>query len=461
MARIPMTRIPWAQIPRARILTARIFRPLPMLAACLLAGACGSLTLQPNSTKPLNGMDTTMGTYPTTNAARYIIVTMTDTVHEQLVRGERIDKEAELPPLYASFIGNLARTYGLKRVADWPLNSIDIRCLVFEVLDTGKRDATIAALAKENFVETVQPVSDFFTGGNAVAATADSNATGYDDPYSNMQPALQMMQIAESHRWATGRGVRVAVVDTGMDVRHPELRERVTGVRNFVDRDSAAFNADVHGTAVAGVIAAPSNNGVGFVGVAPEAEIIGLKACWQLDGSSRARCNSFTLAKALNFAIDQQVDIINLSLGGPPDPLLARLIAKALEREIVVIGAVHPDWSKGFPGAVEGVIAVSNAQAGDDDSIRPIRAPGDQILSAKPNNDYDFYTGSSFAAAQISGVTALIRQRKPHLSGEFVKELIAATSQDGRGTANACRAVARVVGDVSCQTATALQTSGR
>ena len=437
---------------------ARILKPSVVLATCVLAACSSVTTLQPSGTKPLNGMDSTMGTYQSTNSSRYIIVTMKNSAHEQLVRGERVDREAELPPLYASFVGNLARTYGLKRVADWPLDSLDIRCLVFEVLDTGKRDATIAALSKENFVETVQPIVDFFTGGATAAAVAESNSntTHYNDPYSNMQPALQKMQIAESHRWATGRGVRVAVIDTGIDVRHPELRKRVTGIRNFVDRDTNAFNTDVHGTAVAGVIAAPSNNGIGFVGVAPDAGIVGLKACWYGEGSTQARCNSFTLAKALNFAIDQQVDIINLSLGGPPDPLLARLLAKALERGMLVVGAIHPQWSNGFPGAVDGVIAVTNAQA----NAGAITAPGDQILSAKPNNDYDFYTGSSFAAAQISGVAALIRQRKPHLSGQFVKELIAATSQDGQGT-NACRAVARVVGDVTCQAATVMQASDR
>jgi subtilisin family serine protease len=392
--------------------------------------------MQPS--KPSNGMDTTMGSARAADTARYIIVTMTQAVHEELVRGERVDREGELPPLYARFIGNLSRAYGLKRVADWPLGSIGIRCLVFEVTDPTRRDATIAALAKEQFVESAQRLSAFSTSG-------DTAGGSYNDPYRNLQPSLQAMQIAESHRWATGLGVRIAVIDTGLDTKHPELRGRIVGIRNFVDRDDRGFNADVHGTAVAGVIAATSNNGVGFVGVAPQAELLGLKACWQREAQQPASCTSFTLAKALNFAINEQVDIINLSLGGPPDPLLERLVAKALESNILVIGAVNPDWPEGFPTDVADVIAASNQP-----TASAISAPGTQVLSARPRADYDFFTGSSFSAAHISGLSALIRQRKPHLSARLVKELIVATAQDGPGTANACRAVARIVSDGNC-----------
>ncbi len=416
------------------------------LLSCASIAACSSLTLQ--STGTMNAMDTTMGTYEEAVEERYIIVTMTNAVHEQLVQGERVDREAALPPLYARFVGNLARTYGMKRVADWPLGSLDIRCLVFEVADPARRDTIIAALAREQFVESAQRLSGFTTSGEAARG-------GYNDPYRNLQPALDTMQVVESHRWATGKGVRVAVIDTGLDTEHPDLRERVVGIRNFVDRDGGTFNADVHGTAVAGVIAAASNNGVGLVGVAPEADVLGLKACWQLDRGGR--CSTFTLAKALNFAIEQQVDVINLSLGGPPDELLGRLIAKALESNILVVGAVNPDAPSGFPSGVEGVIAVANATAPRSaDAADVLSAPGNQVLSARPNADYDFYTGSSYSAAHVTGLAALIRQRKPHLSGPIVKQLIATTAQAGEShVANACRALARVVADGSCAEAPA------
>lgn len=421
-------------------------KTLPVIVACVLAAACGSLTIQPTS--PVNGMDTTMGKYDEAQASRYIIVTMTDAMHEELVRGERVDREAALPPQYAQFLSRLSRTYGLKRVADWPLGTLNIRCLVFEVADPAQRAATIAALSRERYVESAQEVSAFFTSADAPAAQVA--ASDYNDPYRNMQHALKEMQIAESHRWATGRGVRIAVIDTGSDTRHPELRERITGIRNFVDRDGDAFNGDIHGTAVTGVIAAASNNGTGLVGVAPEADILSLKACWHRSNApGDAICNSFTLAKALNFAIDQQVDVINLSLGGPADPLLSRLVSKAVEQNILVVGAATPKFPEGFPVGVDGVIGVTNDTAQQKNRVN---APGNQVFSTSPANQYDFFTGSSFAAAQVSGVTALIRQRKPHLPAKIVKELLAATSNPDQGFPNACRAVARVVESEGCGT---------
>jgi hypothetical protein len=414
-------------------------------AACVvltgvLVSACKTLTIQPLAAP--NAMDTTMSSFREQDAGSYIIVTMTDATHEQLVQGERVDREAELPPLYARFLSNLSRTYGLRRVADWPLSSLDIRCLVFEVADTQQRDNTIAALSRERFIESAQRLSTFETSSDAQAAALPM-PNGYNDPYRNLQYGFDEMQVAEAHRWATGKGVRVAVIDTGLDTRHPELRARVTGIRNFVDRDGDAFNADVHGTAVAGVIAAASNNSVGLVGVAPEADLLGLKACWQSEDKRTARCSSFTLAKALNFAVDQGVDVINLSLGGPSDPLLARLVAKALERNILVIGAVSSKWPEGFPAGVEGIVAVTNSvpTAG---TAGPIMAPGTQVLSTKPQSEYDFYSGSSFSTAYVAGVAALIRQRKPHLPGNVAKDLIVTTAQPGLGGPNACRALARL-----------------
>jgi hypothetical protein len=426
------------------IAMSKLMKLAAILVASLGLAACGTLTIQP--TGKVNAMDTTMGSYSEANEASYIIVTMTDAVFDELVQGERVDRESSLPPLYARFLGNLARTYGMRRVADWPLNTLDARCLVFEVADVARRDATIAALNTERFVESAQRLNGYRTSGEAPALA-------YNDPYRKMQTGLDVMQVDATHRWATGRGVRVAVIDTGVDTQHPDLSKRVVGIRNFVDRDARAFDADVHGTAVAGVIAAESNNAIGLVGVAPEADIIGLKACWQVDRG--ASCNTFTIAKALNFAIDQGVDVINLSLGGPADALLARLIAKALERNILVVGAVSPDFPDGFPAAVDGVIAVANAAAMPANAVaaKLLSAPGNQILSARPQREYDFFTGSSFSTAHVAGVAALIRQRKPHLSGPVVKELITTTSLTDQHVANACRALARVIGEGDCEAA--------
>ena len=419
---------------------AQLLKFVGTLIVCSGLAACQTLTMQPKG--KVNAMDTTMGSYPSANEASYIIVTMTDGVFEQLVQGERVDREGALPPLYARFLANLARTYDMRRVADWPLNTLGARCLVFQVADPARRDATIAALAGERFVESAQRLNGYRASGES------GGALTYNDPYRKMQHGLDVMQVDETHRWATGRGVRVAVIDTGMDTKHPDLSERVVGVRNFVDRDDRAFNADVHGTAIVGVIAAESNNSVGLVGVAPDADIVSLKACWQVERG--ASCNTFTLAKALNFAIDQGVDIINLSLGGPADALLERLVVKAMERNVLVVGAVSADFPGGFPAGIDGVIAVANSAAMPANASGLVSAPGSQVLSARPQREYDFFTGSSFSTAHVAGVVALIRQRKPQWSAPVVKDLIATTAQTDQHVANACRALVRVVGEGEC-----------
>ena len=110
-----------------------------------------------------------------------------------------------------------------------------------------------------------------------------------------------------------------------MELDHPDLRGRIVVARNFVDARDAV--AELHGTAVAGIIGARADNGVGIVGVAPEAQLMALRACWQVPADANAAvCSSFTLAKALQFAIDNNARVINLSLGGPRDRLLERLV---------------------------------------------------------------------------------------------------------------------------------------
>ena len=416
-----------------------------LIFAGYIAG-CSSLALQPK--QMVMGMDRTMNVSHVNQERPLILVTITDEAHQRLVQGQGINREGGLPPLYAAFLAKLSRSYGLERVADWPLQSLEIHCLVFEATTIATQDV-LNKLGGEQYVETAQVLNYF-----SVTADKETIKTAYDDPYYKMQPGHQTLQVGESHGWATGKGVRIAIIDTGLDTDHVDLNRQLAGFKNFVDRSNTGFKADVHGTAVAGVIAASANNGVGMVGVAPDAQLYALKACAQGTVGSGARCTSFTLAKAMNFAIGEQVDIINLSLTGPEDPLLARLVAKALEQGMLVVGAAGKGPEDRFPGEVEGVITVdsltNNAKSGD--KSHTILAPGNKILTTAPNDAYDFFSGSSFATAHVAGVAALIRQRKPHLSSAVIEQLLAGTADEASGYANACQALARVVTGGSCPT---------
>jgi subtilisin family serine protease len=243
-----------------------------------------------------------------------------------------------------------------------------------------------------------------------------------------------------------------------VDTAHPDLAGASTGVRNFVDRDSAQFARDRHGTEVAGVIAAVGNNHQGIVGVAPEAHVMVLKACWQPAARGGARCNTFTLAQALAAGIADGAQIINLSLGGPPDELLHRLVTLALQRGRIVVGAVPPDGSlAGFPVNVRGVIAVSAPESTQGGAGAALHAPGRDILTLQPGGRYDFGSGSSLAAAHVTAAAALLLAADPSLDTRRVRALLEASQSTApaSGSINACVALASLQAGLPCETRTA------
>jgi len=159
-----------------------------------------------------------------------------------------------------------------------------------------------------------------------------------------------------------------------------------------VDGGEQSFAQDRHGTAVAGVIGARANNNEGIFGVAPGADLLGIKACWHSTaGGLEARCSSWTLAKAIDFAVINGTRVINLSLGGPPDPLLTRLIAKAIERGATVVAAAMDGAdAPGFPASLPLVIGVvasdshNDVRGGDGNRAAMLVAPGVEIRTTTP-----------------------------------------------------------------------------
>ena len=250
----------------------------------------------------------------------------------------------------------LAGAHGLRHVGAFPLTSIGVNCLVFEVPANRDMDEVLRRLAADSRVESAQPNQVF-----------RNLAAGTPDPYASFQYGAHVIRAPQAHRWATGRGVTVAVIDTGIETEHPDLQGRVAKTANFVDGGAQSFAHDRHGTAVAGVIGARANNNEGIFGVAPEAALIGIKACWHSTGGLEARCSSWTLAKAIDFAVINRTRVVNLSLGGPPDPLLTRLIAKAIERgTIVVAAAMEGAGAPGFPASLPEVIGVVASDSHND-----------------------------------------------------------------------------------------------
>jgi subtilisin family serine protease len=268
----------------------------------------------------------------------------------------------------------------------------------------------------------------------------ETRSETYNDPYVGLQSGFRQLDVADAHGLSRGDGVRVAVIDTGVDVSHPDLAKRVVATRDFVEGTPDQFRRDRHGTEVAGVIGALANNHLGIVGVAPGVRLIALKACWQLaEDSDNARCNSFTLAKALSAAIDLKSQVVNLSLGGPSDPLLAQLVAAGIERGVIFVGAAS-GAGPGFPQDVPGVLAVSASESGASVGRR-LHAPGREILTLLPRGHYDFASGSSLAVAHVTGTVALMLAHHPGLDSARLFNLLDSTSEPLLAGASASRSI--------------------
>jgi hypothetical protein len=389
-----------------------------------------------------------------TDDARRILVMIADPGNDRLdLRGARSGayRQARVysgtPSRVARVLEEIASEFRLEPVEGWPMRSLGIHCTVFDVGPGASVDAVLARLGADDRVESVQRMQEF-----ELQASGTSGA--WDDPYLSLQRSLRDLEITRAHRWSTGRGVRIAVIDTGIDAQHPDLRGQVAEVRNFVADD--AGSPDRHGTAVAGVIASVAGNHRGIVGVAPGARLLALQACTQRDPDGRGRCTSFSLARALDHAIWAGSDVVNLSLGGPRDLLLERLLGEALGRNIVVVAARGDDHLKArFPATLRGVIAVGGPGAPVESGR--LAAPDIEVLTLVPPDGYDFLSGSSMAAAHVSGVVALLLERDPELQASRIESLLARTSRpvgdgraDHRSVVSACDALAELSSVVHC-----------
>lgn len=342
----------------------------------------------------------------------------------------------------------VARQYGLREVNAWPIMPLQIDCAVLELPAGADRNQLLATLSKDQRVKLTQPLQTFAT------RTED-----YNDPYVGLQRGFQQMDVADAHPWSRGEGVKVAIIDTGADLQHPDLRASIAAAVNFVDADDAQFQRDRHGTEMAGVIAAVANNREGIVGVAPNARLLIFKACWQAhSGEDAARCNSFTLARALAAAFDAHAQVVNMSLAGPNDPLLGDLIREGQRRGVLFVGAA-PDAAGVETGLLHqaGVIEVASAESHSAiDSV--LYAPGREILTLLPGGHYDFASGASIATAQVSGVVALMLAKNPGMSAASAYRLLRDTSSSSRTAdggirgVDACAAVVTLVGQGSCHT---------
>ncbi|MBS0416535.1 MAG: S8 family serine peptidase [Proteobacteria bacterium] len=313
----------------------------------------------------------------------------------------------------------VADTYSLKQVASWPIKQLGVHCVVYEIPDNRPVAEVLAALTKDPKITLAQPLQQFHTLSSAPT-------TVYNDPLYGLQTNLVSLDIAAAHERAQGAGIKVALIDTGVDRKHPDLQDRIVTTRSFVTtRAGTTAGAYRHGTAMAGLIAAVANNKVGIVGIAPLAQIEVFEACWQLNpNADDAACNTFTLAQAIAAAIDANVPLINMSIGGPADPLLSALVQAGLKRGVIFVGSTTSEAGS-FPTNISGVIGVGNSEGNHGSAT--LTAPATHVMTLRPGAEYDFESGTSVAAAEVTGMIALLLSANNHLTADSIVSLLKST----------------------------------
>lgn len=349
----------------------------------------------------------------------------------------------------------------------------DLRAVLTQMGD----DASIAG-AQPNFLfglqeEGSRPAPGAAAGPSTASSDSRSQSTLPTRRLSDPTPAARApmttrrvlppqyvvgkLHLPQAHKLAQGRGVRVALIDSGVDMEHPELRGSVVGYLDAVDGQATPH---AHGTSMAAAIVAHGE----LDGMAPAARLLVGRA---FGGTQAASANgkSFQILTALDWVVQQRAKIINLSFAGPQDRLLSKALAGAKERGLIVVAAAGnggPRSGPLYPGADPNVIAVTATDA--DDELFPeasrggyvaVAAPGVDVLTAEPGGRYAFTSGTSIAAAHVAGIVALLVEKQADLDLAGARRILAESAVDlgskgrdplfGAGRVDAEAAVARML----------------
>ncbi|MCQ4043674.1 type VII secretion-associated serine protease mycosin [Streptantibioticus rubrisoli] len=275
-------------------------------------------------------------------------------------------------------------------------------------------------------------------------ALADDGECTYPARPIRSEPwSLQRVMLDQLWQNSQGEGVSVAVIDTGVDARNPQLKDAVDKRDGFdlIDTKGDGTNDTVgHGTKVAGIIAARPAAGTGFVGLAPRATIIPVR-----QNDDQGNGNAGTLAQAIRKSVAEGAKVINISqdtTGGPgPDPALTQAVQYALSQDVVVVAAAGNDGTGGqqhttYPAAFPGVLAVGasdrNNERADFSQSGPfvgVAAPGVDMVSTVPIGGQCVDNGTSFAAPYVAAVAALVRAKHHDWHEQQVVAQIEQTAQ--------------------------------
>jgi subtilisin family serine protease len=329
----------------------------------------------------------------------------------------------------------IARRQRLQRLASQPLELIGTTLYRYKIKDRRSVPTVIATLERDPRIGPVQP--------NYLYTLQD----GQNGRFAGDQYAGRKMHLPEAHAISNGEKTLVAVIDSGVDSTHPEILGAITesydainGGKGEKATPGTEVAGIVHGTEITGIIASHA----ALTGAAPQAHILAVRA---FKGGGRVAVvgETFDILVGIEWAVvKHNARIVNMSFGGPPDPVTSRMLAGGAQRGVIVVAAVGNEGKAAkplFPAADENVIAVTATDRGDvvfkDAShctTTCVAATGVEIFAAAPNGTpactYKYDSGTSMAAAQVSGVIALLLDAKSDLGTKTGRDLLVKTVRD-------------------------------
>lgn len=250
--------------------------------------------------------------------------------------------------------------------------------------------------------------------------------------------SLKVSGIQAAHKLARGRGVKIAIIDSGVDVNHPALSGAIGGV--FDGLEKVPLKTMQHGTVVAllaGGAKAP------FVGAAPEASLFVARAFDETE-KGRAISSVYSVIDGLNWAMGQDVDVINMSFSGPENKLMTQALATLMQSNVVLVAAAGNGGARApysYPAAIDGVYAVTAIDAknriynkANQGAYVVVAAPGVDLMvpamGADSGQEISFKTGTSYGAALFSGICALVLEGRGKIKSEVFRQILARSVKD-------------------------------
>ncbi len=334
----------------------------------------------------------------------------------------------------AATVNELSQALGLDGETLYTSNLLGTRVVRFRIPDTRSLGEVVQQLASDARVALAQP-NYVFTASQGAAKPVPLPVPL---PLPVPQYAPQKLHLDEAHKLAQGKRIKIAVIDTAIDTAHPAFGG--AAIATFDALGETTPVAELHGTSIAGILGARAQ----LIGVAPEASVLGARA-FAANAKGLAQSHSLAILKALDWSVMNGARVINMSFAGPEDPLLGRAIAAAIVQGAVIVSAAGnggPDAKPAFPAAFPNVIAVTATDTADATyksanrgSYIAIAAPGVDIIGAAPNGAYDLSSGTSMAAAHVSGIAALMLEKNPKLTPNGVRAALIGSARKIDGSA--------------------------